>query len=170
MKKRNRILPALLAGLSVLATGCSSKPKQAHGASPDLRFESSGNASNHDRAGRDRALKEMRDVLRTVYFPLDGFALDEDAKAALVKIAGFMNEYRDITLSVNGYCDERGTEDYNLALGERRARTVMEFLHAYGVDESRIRILSYGEERPASQGHDEQSYRMNRRAEFGAPM
>ena len=77
-----------------------------------------------------------------------------------------MKEAPELTVRIEGHADERGTNEYNLALGERRAQAVQQYLGSYGVDAGRISVLSYGEEKPAVEGGDDMSWSKNRRAEF----
>jgi peptidoglycan-associated lipoprotein len=101
-----------------------------------------------------------------VFFDFDSATLDESSKAALKDNVGIMGEHSDIKVEVQGHADERGTTDYNLALGQRRANAVLSFMNSNGVSGSRVKIVSYGEERPASEGHSESAWSQNRRCEF----
>ncbi|HEM46780.1 MAG TPA: peptidoglycan-associated lipoprotein Pal, partial [Alphaproteobacteria bacterium] len=85
-------------------------------------------------------------------------------RKVLAANAEMLLEHADIGLLVEGHCDERGTNEYNLALGEKRAKAVMDFLVTYGVPAERISIVSYGEEKPFAYGHDEAAWAKNRRA------
>ncbi len=127
-------------------------------------------SGNPDGNRRDKMMERLREVLKTIYFPLDTYALDEKSRTALAELAVFLKEYPDLSVSIGGHCDERGTVEYNLALGEKRARAVSDYLRAFGIAEGRVKVVSYGEENPAREGNDEDAYRMNRRAEFAAPM
>jgi peptidoglycan-associated lipoprotein len=102
--------------------------------------------------------------VRDAFFGYDSPSLDPDAQAALTTSAAFLRSNSGYNLLIEGHCDERGTEQYNLALGDRRANIAKEFLMTLGIDGSRIRTVSYGEERPFEEGHDEASYAQNRRA------
>lgn len=104
--------------------------------------------------------------LTTVYFALDSSALDDLARATLDRNAKLMRDNSAWTVTIAGHCDERGTVEYNQALGERRANSVRDYLVAAGVPESRLRTVSYGKEVPAVDGHDESAWSKNRRAEF----
>ncbi len=111
--------------------------------------------------------KEMRLVeSKRIFFDFDSFELNEDARTTLQIVARVMRGLQNLKLRVEGYCDERGTSEYNMALGERRARAVLDFLVVLGVDSSRLRILSFGEENPLEIGHSESAWAMNRRVEF----
>ena len=104
--------------------------------------------------------------LQTVYFDYDSSALRPDALGTLSKNADIMKQNASTYFQIAGHCDERGTQEYNLALGERRALAVRQHLIQLGVSGDRIVTISYGEEMPAVDGHDESAWRMNRRAEF----
>jgi len=105
---------------------------------------------------------------RKVYFDTDKWNIRDDAREALKKNAEIMGTDPDLTLTIEGHCDERNTVEYNLALGERRANSVRDYLIRLGVDGARLKTISYGEERPVSMGHDETAWQQNRRAEFKA--
>lgn len=99
------------------------------------------------------------------YFEFDKAVLSDDSRAALIAHAQFMKQYPS-TIRLEGHADERGTREYNMALGERRAIAVKEFLVMQGVSESAIEVVSYGEERAASFGSNAAAWRMNRRVEL----
>jgi peptidoglycan-associated lipoprotein len=103
---------------------------------------------------------------RTVHFDFDESILLEEDIPVLRLHAEFLRRYPDRTLLVEGHCDERGTREYNLALGERRADSVSTFLIANGVRRGQISTVSYGEERPVDPGHDEIAWAKNRRGEL----
>ena len=103
---------------------------------------------------------------QTVYFDFDKYNLRSDAKAALDANAALLKQFTDVIVRIEGHCDERGTVEYNLSLGEKRARSTMEYLAGLGIDAGRLSIVSYGEERPAVSGSDEDAWAKNRRAEF----
>jgi peptidoglycan-associated lipoprotein len=112
-----------------------------------------------------RELNE-RGVLRTVFFGYDRHDLTDTARATLGDNAKWLQAHPQRYVVVYGHCDERGSIEYNLSLGERRAAAVRDYLASLGVERSRLRIVSYGEERPAVPGHDETAWAKNRRAEF----
>jgi peptidoglycan-associated lipoprotein len=99
-----------------------------------------------------------------VFFGFDRFDLDGEARATLDRQAQWLQEYPNLSVIVEGHTDERGTREYNLALGERRANTVKNYLVAQGVAPSRITTVSYGKERPAVLGSSDQAWAQNRRA------
>jgi peptidoglycan-associated lipoprotein len=105
-------------------------------------------------------------VLATVYFQFDSYELDDPTRMVLQQNADWLLDNTQYNIRVEGHCDERGTIEYNLALGERRASAVRDYLVSLGVDAFRIRIVSYGEEDPADPGHDDAAWAKNRRAVF----
>jgi peptidoglycan-associated lipoprotein len=107
---------------------------------------------------------QERGFIRDAFFNYDEFTLDADAQAALTATANWLRSNAGYNLLIEGHCDERGTEQYNLALGDRRANIAREFLMTLGIDSSRIRTVSYGEERPFDEGHDDNAWAKNRRA------
>ena len=100
----------------------------------------------------------------TVYYAYDSYELDDAARATLGKQAEWLATYPTIKVTIEGHTDERGTRDYNLALGDRRANAAKNFLAAQGVDPGRMTTISYGKERPAVEGSDEAAWAKNRRA------
>ena len=110
--------------------------------------------------------EDVQRVLATVYFDFDKHELDDDDRAALQGNAEVLRENSDFGIVIEGHCDERGTIEYNLTLGERRASSVREYLESLGVSRDRMRIRTYGEEQPASAEHNESAWAKNRRAEF----
>lgn len=101
-----------------------------------------------------------------VYFAFDRYDLDEDAKALLRVKADILMQYPEISVKVEGHCDSRGTEEYNLALGERRAKAAYDYLIMLGVDPSQLSMVSYGKLYPAMEGNYEEAWSKNRRDEF----
>ena len=99
-----------------------------------------------------------------IYFDTDRFNIDSADAAALQTQAQYLARYPSITITIEGHADERGTREYNLALGERRANAAKNYLVSLGVDTNRIRTVSYGKERPVALGSDERSWAQNRRA------
>ncbi len=105
-------------------------------------------------------------LLKPVYFDFDKSNLRPDAIEQLNKNAEVMKKHTEYIYQIAGHCDERGTQEYNLALGERRALAVRDYLISVGLGADKIVTISYGEEQPAAAGHDEASWSKNRRAEF----
>jgi len=101
-----------------------------------------------------------------VYFDFDQFTLTPEARKTIGRKASFLQVHPELSVIIEGHCDERGTTEYNLALGERRAMAVRDHLRLLGVDVSKITTISYGKERPAVLGHNEEAWAKNRRAHF----
>jgi peptidoglycan-associated lipoprotein len=106
--------------------------------------------------------------LADVHFDLDSAALSEEARATLERHALWLQGHREVRVTIEGHCDKRGTTDYNLALGEQRARAVWDYLVGLGVAPDRLRTVSYGKERPLDPADTEEAYARNRRAHFAA--
>jgi peptidoglycan-associated lipoprotein len=109
---------------------------------------------------------EAKAILKPVYFDYDKSNIRPEFQPVLEGIANWLGKMPERQLLIEGHCDERGTDEYNLALGERRALAVRRYLVALGVSTDRLHTISYGEEKPADPGHDESSWAKNRRAEF----
>lgn len=103
---------------------------------------------------------------QTVYFDLDKYELRADAKAAIDANFALLQEFGDAIIKIEGHCDERGTIEYNLSLGEKRANAVMDYLVGQGIGAARLSTISFGKERPADAGHNEAAWDKNRRTEF----
>lgn len=103
---------------------------------------------------------------QTVYFAFDDYTLSSDAQSQLQGMADHLKKAQSSVVQIEGHCDERGSIEYNLALGERRAQSVKNYLTQLGIDAARLSTISYGEEKPAAEGHDEAAWTKNRRAEF----
>jgi peptidoglycan-associated lipoprotein len=99
-----------------------------------------------------------------VFYDFNAAALRDDAKATLDKQAAWLAKYGSVNVQIAGNCDERGTEEYNLALGNRRANTASSYLKAKGVATARMSTISYGKDRPTAQGSNEQAWAQNRNA------
>jgi peptidoglycan-associated lipoprotein len=149
--------------VAFIAVGCASKkPKNAqdgadgaNGSNNGLSLELNGDSDNGKAGG-----------LQTVYFGFDSSNLESDTKTALKANADFLKSNSNVDVQVEGHCDERGGRQYNLALGERRAKAVRDYLVALGVKSKRISTISYGSERPKAEGQDESAWSQNRRANF----
>lgn len=116
----------------------------------------------------DIATINREGLLQTVYFDYDQSEIRPDQRAKLQANAQFLRDNNHVRILVEGHCDERGTREYNMALGERRASATMQYLVSLGVPRSRIEIISYGEEQPVAQGSTESAWSQNRRAQFKA--
>jgi peptidoglycan-associated lipoprotein len=180
----NLLLMGLLCGIA--AVGCKSSPP------PVTKFDSSGSntpgksgdigeggklgpgAGGVQPGGGDLAtfdpdsMAQDRSALaaQTIYFALDSATIQSEDQSKIDAVASALKSDASAKLLIEGHCDERGTEEYNRSLGERRALGARENLALKGVDPGRIATRSYGEDRPAATGHDESSWRKNRRDEF----
>lgn len=105
-------------------------------------------------------------VGENIHFAIDSSLLSDQARQTLTSKAEYLRTNPDIAVTVEGHCDDRGTNAYNIALGERRAASVKMFLVDLGIGTNRLNTVSYGEERPIAAGHDETSWAENRRAQF----
>ncbi|MBI5587375.1 MAG: peptidoglycan-associated lipoprotein Pal [Deltaproteobacteria bacterium] len=105
-------------------------------------------------------------MLYAVHFDFDKYNIREDDKPVLEKNAKWLNLNKKVTVIIEGHADERGETEYNLALGDKRARSVEKYLEALGVSRDRLATISFGEEKPVDPGHDEAAWSKNRRAEF----
>ncbi len=138
--------------------GCASKqPAPA----PDTGSE----WSEAPEAEKPAPVRATQVELKSVYFDFDRYDIRADARPVLRADAAAIADVSG-TVTIEGHCDERGSAEYNLALGERRANAVKRYLVDLGVSSSKLRTVSFGEERPAVQGHDESAWRYNRRADF----
>lgn len=99
-----------------------------------------------------------------VYFDTDRFNIDAEDQMKLQRQAQYFSQYSQVTFTIEGHADERGTREYNLALGERRADSARDYLVSLGVDPNRVKIVSFGKERPAVPGSNERAWAQNRRA------
>lgn len=104
--------------------------------------------------------------LYTVHFDFDKYNIRDEDKPLLDKNAKWLNLNKKVKITIEGHADERGETEYNLALGDKRAKSVAKYLEALGVSKDRVATISYGEEKPVDQGHDEAAWAKNRRAEF----
>ncbi|WP_419788029.1 peptidoglycan-associated lipoprotein Pal [Pseudodesulfovibrio sp.] len=111
-----------------------------------------------------KAEQELTNV--TIHFDFDSYELSSEARSVLALKANILRQYPSVRVVIEGHCDERGTEEYNLALGERRARAAYEHLVILGVAPERMSIVSFGEERPVNPAHNETAWAENRRDEF----
>jgi peptidoglycan-associated lipoprotein len=182
MKKEIRLLLTLVLlvpGL-MLTTSCSKKVvKDDAGAyeKTNLTSQPGGQASveqgrvgGDDSAARGMNQEELsareRFMNEDIYFDFDQSSLTADAQSILQQKAQWLKSRPDVAVTIEGHCDERGTTEYNLALGDRRAESAKAFLVNLGISASRMTTVSYGEERPADPGHNEAAWSKNRRAHF----
>ena len=149
---------------SSTASTSSSSGSSGSSSSGSSSSSSSASSSGSAAAASTSAEDALAAIGNTVYFDYDSSALSGNAQGTLLRQAGFLNANPSLTITIEGHCDERGTREYNLALGERRASAARDFLLAQGVDQARIKVISYGKERPVASGSTETSWSKNRRA------
>ena len=151
----SRILSVLF--LCVLVVGCETPPTD------NANGGANGGAGGVGSENEARPAAELAPgISDTVYFAYNSSALTSEATAVLAKQAEYLKG-NSVSVVVEGHCDERGTREYNLALGERRANATKQFLTNAGVPAARVSTISYGKERPVATGSDEQSWALNRR-------
>lgn len=117
-------------------------------------------------AGSFEAAGKIPSDFERVHFDFDSYLLTPEAREILVKNAEALTEGPQVKVRIAGHCDERGSDDYNLALSDRRARAALEYLVSLGVPRERLSVIGYGKERPLAPGHDEEAWAQNRRDEF----
>jgi peptidoglycan-associated lipoprotein len=180
------LLLALVAMVGVgLATACKSVPPAKEAPAPQApAFQPStkpaekvdetagfnATAPTGDTLGEVPSTKadklNAQGVLKRIQFDFDKADLRQDATQILTDDAARIRENGGLAVRIEGHCDERGTVEYNLALGDRRARAARDFLVSAGIPSQRLRTISYGKERPLDPGHNESAWAMNRRAEL----
>jgi peptidoglycan-associated lipoprotein len=172
---------ALLAGGVFFAIGCSSKPAAQTAAStaaptPTIVRAEPVVAPPTEPASRTAAAEDplpssvdeinKRGYLKDAFFDLDRAEIRADQRDKLAADGTFLRGHPSVKIRIEGHCDERGTEAYNLALGEHRAAAVRDYLTTLGVDATRITTISYGKDRPFATGHDDAAWAENRRDHF----
>ena len=162
MNKRLTMTMLLAAGLTVSA--CAKKAPQVLPPDPGTPSQTETTPSSAPTPGSQADFVAQMMGQDTIYFDTDKFNIDSTDQAALAAQAQWLMNYPAKRLTVEGHADERGTREYNLALGERRANAAKNYLVSLGVDAGRITTVSYGKERPVALGSDEESWARNRRA------
>jgi len=163
---------AVLLVLSLVVTGCGGdknvKPEGAGASVEDRDVRTGGLGPEYGPDGRPIGAAGAEDPLskRTIYFEFDSADVDEASRTIIEAHARYLIDNPDIKVVLEGHADERGTREYNLALGERRAKSVADMMALLGVARGRLTTISYGEEKPAALGHDESAWRLNRRVEI----
>ena len=158
-----------LIAMLFLLTSCETASQKAvsgsasSGASKTVQKAAKKSSSLFAKASETPAQK-LISVGDRVLFGYDSAELSAEAKLTLDQQSRFLRANADLTFTIEGHCDERGTREYNLALGERRGNSVRDFLVSLGVDAGRITVISYGKERPAAEGSTSESWAENRRA------
>lgn len=169
MNRFTKILALILIGL--LATACSSTPKKGAGAGVE---DQSGAAGAGAGAGGTIGGQPWNDPSsplskRVIYFKFDSSEVASEDRETVANHARYLAGHKDLTVTLEGHADERGSREYNIGLGERRANAVRDLMTVQGVADSQIKTVSYGEEKPAVEGHDEAAWSKNRRVEIVYP-
>lgn len=156
----------LLAG-SAAMTGCQKKPPEDLPPPPADTTSPTSSTSQTQQGPQPGSQAHFVDAVNgqnVIYFDTDRFNIDSSDAAALQSQAQYLMRYPSITVTLEGHADERGTREYNLALGERRANATKNYLVGIGIDAGRIRTVSYGKERPVALASNEAAWAQNRRA------
>ena len=153
-----------VASLSLLINGCVDKPSKIDEAINGAGVNGSTTGQPVDESSINGQFSDFKP--QTVYFGYDDYTLSSSSQAKLSDIANYLASNSASRIEIQGHCDERGTDDYNLALGLRRADSVYNYLTGLQVDGNRIVTRSFGEEKPAMDGHSETVWSKNRRAQF----
>ncbi|AUI85820.1 peptidoglycan-associated lipoprotein [Vibrio azureus] len=164
----NNLLKGLLISIPVMAmTACSSSDDASSNSGSATNGSGSTVVSTLDRNGQLSEQELQEQALRaaqTIYFAFDNSTIARDYEDMLAAHAAYLSQNPALRVTIEGHADERGTPEYNIALGERRAEAVSNYLQALGVQASQISIVSYGEEKPLLLGQSENIYAKNRRA------
>ena len=177
MTRRWMTVLMVLLALSILGTGCIKKKKK--GIDPNAPFADQvivgynpdgtpiyGSATDAALAGRTDGAEMGAGQFEAVYFEYDSPQLNPSEQGKIDAVVSYLQQNPTHGVVVEGHCDERGSNEYNLALGERRSLAVRAAMISAGIDGARVQTRSYGEERGVAFGHDESAWRLNRRAEF----
>jgi len=159
--------------LAVLATAlalgaCAKKPPAVLPPDPGSGTSATDGTSSDQQAGAVRPGSQA-DFLGSVpsdriYFDTDAFNVDDQDRSILDAQAAWLQKYPSVRVTIEGHCDERGTREYNIALGDRRANAAKNYLQSRGIDAGRMTVISWGKERPQSTGSDETAWAQNRRS------
>lgn len=173
---KNRMLSICIPLALALAGGCASQSQNEEGtaaksgtANSSSSASTSGTRSDRVTGGGSRgsaASASGKPGERSVFFEYDKSALTAQDRNLVEAHARYLREHPELKVRVEGNADERGSKEYNLALGQRRAESVTKAMRLLGVSDQRVEAVSYGEEKPRSQGHDEQAWAQNRRSDI----
>jgi peptidoglycan-associated lipoprotein len=153
-------LPSIIGVAMIVLAGCSSKST----ISPADSSATGAGASST--AGQSSKPVVSGPVLGDIFFDFDSSALSTEAQEQLKQNAVWIQKNASQSVTIEGHCDERGTDEYNIALGERRATSAKQFLTTLGVSDAKVSTVSYGEEKPFDPGHNEEAWSKNRRGHF----
>jgi peptidoglycan-associated lipoprotein len=159
-----RLALAALFAATMMSSGCSSQKKVATPPPPPPAPEEKPAPPPPPPEKPPEPPPPPQLTIQDAFFDFDDSSLRPDAKAALENDGKYLEQNGSVNVIIEGHCDERGSIEYNLALGERRAKSARDFLVSYGIATSRMTTISYGKERPFAMGHDEAAWAQNRRA------
>jgi peptidoglycan-associated lipoprotein len=160
--------------LSLFTIGCTQKAV-VKGEESAVQKESTAGAGTVTEKGKGAEAEATQETaasakegiaFKDIYFEFDKFSLRPEARDIVKQLAGWLTKNKNYDALIEGNCDERGTTEYNLALGERRAKEAMKYVVELGIDGKRLRTISYGKERPLDPGHNEEAWAKNRRDHF----
>jgi peptidoglycan-associated lipoprotein len=170
MKNGKHLVVSLLIAFAM--AGCAGeqavKPSTTGGGEQGAGAQTAPAAGTAGPSARELSAQKRAELLaqHRVHFAFDSSAIDDDARAIIEAHASYLVDNPSINVTLQGNCDERGTREYNLALGERRAQSVEKMMKVLGVAGSRIKTVSYGEEKPLCEEHNESCWRQNRRVDI----
>lgn len=169
MNRFSKVLALTL--IVLLAAGCSSKPKKGEGAGVDDLSGAAGAGAGAGGAIGGQPWNDPASPLskRVIYFEYDSSEVASADRETLANHARYLAGHQDLTVTLEGHADERGSREYNIGLGERRANAVRDLMIVQGVADTQIKTVSYGEEKPAVDGHDDSAWSQNRRVEIIYP-
>ena len=168
MRSRIVTLVVLVLLLSMAAFGCAKKGAGAGDGSGNSWEDQERARLEQERALREKMGQAANELAQMIHFAFDSSNLTAESRQILTRKAEIMRQYPQIKLVVEGNCDQRGTAEYNLALGERRAQASAQYLAKLGIGSDRLSTVSYGKERPLDPGTSQAAYAKNRRDEFRA--
>ena len=162
------ILSYIVCGLLALSmVGCRSSDEELSGYDGDVIDSVGMNGDEYELAPRGEFGTPITDVaFENVAFPYDSFQIADSERGKIEQVAEYMNSNSGVTVVIDGHCDERGSREYNLSLGEHRALAVRAYLISLGVSGDAVQTRSFGEEQPIDPGHDAAAWSNNRRGEF----
>ncbi|MDY6849894.1 MAG: peptidoglycan-associated lipoprotein Pal [Thermodesulfobacteriota bacterium] len=186
IKQRMRLTVLLVMAAFLVFAGCAKKPategyddyskpvEETRLSDEELAGYQDGDISEsavaeemrEDERFRDGYGEDASEALQRIFFEFDQYTLSAEARRTLADNAEYLKENPQIKVLIEGHCDERGSDEYNLALGEKRAQAVKNYLVSLGVEPGRLSVISYGEELPLDPGRGEEAWSRNRRAEF----
>lgn len=169
MMRRGLLLSAIITVMTIfLFSGCAEKevkpePKPEAEVAPQPESKVGEEAL---KGGELLAKVEETSRLQDIYFDFDRYNIRDDSNETLGRNAAWLKKNPNTKIQIEGHCDERGTNEYNLALGDRRAKSTRDYLVSLGINPGRISTISFGEEKPFDPGHNEEAWAKNRRAHF----